>query len=221
LVPKVTNHQKINMTKQFGFWALKLSAVITFIFIITILYPEIKSEYSLISSIAPERPWTLVTHIFLHSGFLHLWSNLFGLAVFGSILEFYIGSKKFLFLFFLAGIFAGVASIFIYNSVIGASGAIFGLLGTLAVIRPKQVVWVLGVPMYMVAAAFVWAALDFIGLFNSGNIANAAHLVGLGVGIIAGLEMRARIPRHVKQKKGEIGFSKKYFDKWEHRWMDR
>jgi membrane associated rhomboid family serine protease len=50
------------------------------------------------------RPWTMLTYIFLHGSFAHLFYNMFALALFGSILERVIGGKRFLFVFFVSGI---------------------------------------------------------------------------------------------------------------------
>ncbi|MFS0767128.1 rhomboid family intramembrane serine protease [Peribacillus phoenicis] len=82
--------------------------------------------------IADGQWWRLITPIFLHSTFTHLLFNGFSLAIFGPFLEKLLGTVKFSIFFLSTGILANIATFLInpltYNHV-GASGAIFGLLG--------------------------------------------------------------------------------------------
>jgi len=172
---------------KFRFYAIKLSVIIIIIFILQKLVQGFTDLFILNASLVLIRPYTLLTSIFLHSNIGHLLYNLFALALFGSILEKLIGYKKFLLIFFLAGLLASFTSIFFYNAVLGASGAIFGILGTLTYLKPKMVVWVFNMPMPMFVAAIIWALLDIIGVFSPNTgIANLAHLTGLFVGLIFG-----------------------------------
>ena len=82
----------------------------------------------------------LITHFFLHFGFDHLFNNMISLLILGYSLEQVTGRVRFLILYFLSGILAGVASI-VYNIYVGqetvscgASGAIYGLMGALLVL---------------------------------------------------------------------------------------
>ena len=76
--------------------------------------------------------WQLATYIFLHGGFSHILFNLLALWMFGGELENYWGSRKFLGYFFFCGIGAGICTVvfspFQFIPVIGASGAIYGIL---------------------------------------------------------------------------------------------
>src|SRR3989338_7746842 len=177
------------MTKN-KYYSLWFSLAIFIIFILKIIFPIITDFFKLTSSLAIARPWTLFTAIFLHGSITHLLYNLFALALFGTILEHNIGSKRFLFVFFLSGLFASIASVPFYNSVLGASGAIFGIIAALAVIKPKMVVWLYGMPMPMILALFIWAAIDIIGIFVPSQTANIAHLSGVLVGIVFGFHLR-------------------------------
>jgi len=112
---------------------------------------------------------------------------MFALALFGTILEHNIGTKKFLYLFFSAGLFAGLASILFYKAVLGASGAIFGIIGALAILKPKMIVWIYSMPMPMVIASLVWIAIDILGIFIPSNVANITHISGILVGISFGI----------------------------------
>jgi len=90
----------------------------------------------------------------------------------------------------LSGILANIGSAYFYPASLGASGAIFGIMGTLTVLRPKMYVWVFGVPMPMFVASIIWALIDLVGMFAPSGIANAAHIAGLSSGIIIGFLLR-------------------------------
>ncbi|MBS3138837.1 rhomboid family intramembrane serine protease [Candidatus Woesearchaeota archaeon] len=115
-------------------------------FIAQTVIPGFTGLFVLVSAQVLERPWTLVTAIFLHGDLGHLLFNMFALTLFGAILESIVGRKKFLLIFFVGGVIASIGSIFLYKAALGASGAIFAILGTLAILRPKMQVWVSFVP---------------------------------------------------------------------------
>jgi len=183
--------------------ALWLCFIIFVIFLFQVFLNGFTDYFILDTRLVLFKVYTLITAIFLHSGIPHLFYNLFGLALFGSILEHIIGSKKFLILFFISGLAASLVSIPFYARVLGASGAIFGILGMLGILRPKLTVWLYSMPMPMIAALFVWGAGDVLGIFVPTGTANIAHLGGLGVGLIAGLFYRRQF-REKREKKDEI-----------------
>ena len=202
---------------KFNYLSLKITGFLVFVFILQILFPQLTNLFVLESSDVFTRPWILITSIFLHGGLSHLLLNGFALALFGSILEQIIGSKRFLFVFFVSGIFASIFSSFFYDSALGASGAIFGVLGTLTVLRPLMTVWVSYMPMPMWVAAIVWALQDIFGIFIPDNIANFAHLGGLFLGLIIGFYLRRKPEKKVKtrRKKGDIMLTKDEIESWE------
>ncbi len=196
------------------FYALKLSALIAIVFIFQYFYP-LAENFSLVSGEVLQKPWLLITSIFLHADAKHLLSNLFALGLFGSLLEKFLGGRKFVEIFFIAGIASGISSSFFYSASLGASGAIYGIIGALAAIKPRMTVWAFGVPMPMFVAAFAWLLLDFAGMFYPSGIANAAHIAGLLCGIALGF------PSWEKTKKtgNEIVISREEFDRWERKYM--
>lgn len=204
---------------RIGYWALKLCGILIFIFIIQQIFPFITLEFKLVSADIFTRPWILFTSVFLHGGILHLCYNLFALALFGTITEKVIGSRRFLLLFIVAGILASFGSSFLYTSALGASGAIFGILGCLVMLRPKGTAFVLGVPMPLWIAAIVWGALDITGLFAPDKIANLAHLIGLAIGLLYGLTLRKRFAITTKQKRYEPWPDDYTIEQWEDRYM--
>lgn len=200
-------------------YALWLTGIIVAVFFLQSVLPAVTENFKLVSADAWSRPWILLTAIFLHAGVAHLFYNGFGLAVFGSILEQLIGSKRFLMVFFAAGIVSSIASAFFYNSVLGASGAIFGVMGAITVLRPTMTVWVYYIPMPMYIAAVVWVIADLFGFIVPQGIANAGHLAGLAAGIAAGFVIRGKPLRftigHGGSSKGKSILTAEEFDEWE------
>ena len=210
-------------------WSLKLVGVLVAVFVLQLFFPFITDLFLLQAQDIFTRPWILVTSIFLHGSLLHLLFNGFALALFGSLLEDIIGSKYFLSLFFIGGIIASLVFVlglpilsFIgmssSGSALGASGAIFSVMGMLAVLRPTMTVWVSYMPMPLWVAALVWAGQDFFGIFIPDNIANFAHLGGLFFGVLIGFIYRKRYrERQMRrvQKKDSVMLSDKEIEQWE------
>lgn len=142
-------------------------------------------------------PWTFITSIFLHADFVHLFFNVFALFFFGIYLERVIGNRAFAALFFVSGAVGNlgylVTSMNPYVPAIGASGAIYGVIGALAVISPSLLVYVYGfIPVPMALAAVMWALIDLAGLFVPSGVAHGAHLGGMVVGVLYGAYLRIR-----------------------------
>src|SRR3989338_5452640 len=194
--------------------ALWLSFVIFVIFLLQVLIEGFTGYFILDTGIVLLKGYTLITAIFLHSGIPHLFYNLFGLALFGSILEHIICSKKFLILFFVSGLAASLVSIPFYARVLGASGAIFGILGMLGILRPKLTVWLYSMPMPMIAALFVWGAGDVLGIFVPTGTANIAHLGGLAAGVVVGLVYRTQFMEK-KEKREKVFIDEDKVKEWE------
>ena len=140
-------------------------------------------------------PWRLLTAMFLHGSPNHLFFNMFGLFIFGPILEERIGAKRFLYLYLGAGLFASLAAALLYPLSLGASGAIFGVLGALIMLLPRlQILFFFIIPMPLWVAGIVWVILDTIGLFFPTGIASAAHLAGMAIGLAVGYYIKKTEP---------------------------
>lgn len=205
---------------KYKWYAIKLVIICVIIYILQFLIPNLTDEFALVSSEVIYKPWTILTSIFLHAVEYppHLIYNMIALGLFGSVLESIIGGKNFLIIFFASGIVASFGSILFYTASIGASGAIFGVMGALAALRPRMTVFIGYVPMPMALAVILWAIGNFVGLFSPDEIAYAVHLFGLGFGLIAGFYLRKWYgEKRMKKKRYKI--SEEEFSRWEGRWM--
>jgi len=144
-------------------------------------------------------PWTVLTSMFMHSGFLHILANMFTLFFLGSYLCNMIGDKWFIIIYFVGGIIGSFFFILfsLYTSlsnanslVIGASGAVFAVAGALTALAPKMKVMIFPIP----APIPLWVAIigGFLLMSFLPGIAWEAHLGGLLVGLIAGFVLRKR-----------------------------
>ena len=194
-----------------------LLILIAIAFLVQVMINGFTDSFVLVSKEVLDRPWTLLTSIFLHGSASHLLSNVFALIFFGLAVEGLLGSRKFIGIFLGAGLVASVSSTFLYTATLGASGAIFGIIGSLAFLRPKMAVYAFGIPMPMFAAVIMWAMLDFAGLFYPGNTANLAHLSGLIAGLAAGFMLRKEFREPPRKK--EKPLKEKELDEWEDEYM--
>lgn len=136
--------------------------------------------------------WTFMTSLFLHGNIVHLVVNMMALFFFGRALESRVNKKKFLVIFFLSGIGGNMISLLIYpagTSLIGASGAIFGVMGAAMLIKPFEFVvypYIIPVPIALVGILYtVYTVMAFLA-GGDGQIAYAAHLGGLSIGLLFG-----------------------------------
>ena len=165
------------------------------------------NAFILISGDIITRPWILITHMFLHGSPYHLLFNMYVLFLFGPLLENRIGTKRFFLIYFLSGIIAAIASSLIYPFIfnepfiaLGASGAIMGMLGVIIILMPDlRVLFFFVVPMQLWMAAIILALIDVFGIFYPMGIANIAHLVGMGCGLLYGLNLKKEKRKFTKK----------------------
>ena len=202
--------------KQFRFYFIWLVLVCIIMFILQQIIPGFTEMFVLNEkAVSGFEFWRFVSGIFLHGSVGHLLYNMFALGLFGFMLEKLIGSKRFLLVFFVSGIVANMISVNFYSSSLGASGAIMGIIGALALIKPMMMVWAFGVIMPMFIAAILWVIGDVIGIFIPDGVGNIAHLSGVGVGIIMGIFLRGK---RIKKRK-RINIPEDYMRSWEDRFM--
>ena len=164
--------------------------------------------------------WQLVTYMFLHGGVLHIVFNMFALYMFGSDLEAHLGRRRFLQLYFISGIGAGlchaVASWGSPIPMIGASGAVFGVLVAFAMLFPDRYITLLVFlfPLTLKAKHLVlgFAALEILWVMSASRsgVAHFAHLGGLVFGY-AFMKWRYRLAL-------PFAFSQRFSDSLKRRW---
>ncbi len=144
--------------------------------------------------------WRLVTYMFVHGGFWHLAINMWGLYLFGSMLERRMGSANFLKLFFISGIIGALLWLAFNWSTpipcVGASGALFGVMVAAAMMYPNAMIMLLipPIPLKLKTFVIIYALIESFSSMT-GVDGQVAHLVHLG-GLIGGyFYMRFAYPR--------------------------
>lgn len=135
--------------------------------------------------------WQLATYMFLHGGVFHLFFNMLTLFMFGNELERYWGTPRFLNYYFITGIGAGICSWAVapnsFSVVIGASGAIYGLLLAYGVTYPNRVVYLnFLLPLKVKWLVLIMGAMAFLSSLGGADsgVASIAHLGGMLVGYL-------------------------------------
>jgi len=135
--------------------------------------------------------WQLFTYLFVHGGFLHIFFNMFVLWMFGKDLEMQWGKNEFLLFYFTCGIGAGLMTVlFSVNSIVpivGASGAIYGLLVAYGFTYPNRMVYLYG--LFPLKVKYMVLGLGVIAFFaslsaNQSNVSHITHLSGMIIGVL-------------------------------------
>ena len=153
--------------------------------------------------------WTFFTSIFMHGGILHLFANMLSLFFIGGLVERLIGKKRYFLFYLISGLFAGglfILSAFIFPQsydtyAVGASGAIFGLIGLLMLVTPNLPVYIMFIPIPIkmkYAAPGILILLWFISAVGNIPIGNTAHLGGLLTGLAYGIYLRTKYKNKTK-----------------------
>jgi membrane associated rhomboid family serine protease len=143
------------------------------------------------------QPYQLFTYMFCHADFFHIFFNMLMLSFFGPILEEFWGQKKFLLFYMIAGIGAGIFNILMdlffglgaFTVMLGASGAVYGVLTAFGIIFPNMELRLLFLP-FSFKAKYMVMVLGSIAIYSGfrsdpgDNTAHLAHLGGIVVAII-------------------------------------
>ena len=193
--------------------SLTLAVAVLVVFLLgelgTVMFPqELSVAFELAWASLPgfyvSPPWTIVTSIFAHAGFVHLMFNLLGFLLITPALEERIGSVRWAAVFFL-GAFAGEFVFWVVRSgqpfiLLGASGGLFGVLGAYARLYPRDRVTLFlplpgtpSVPVVWLAIGYLLLSFVFLAGSVQQGVAQEAHLGGLAFGF-ASAPLLMRLP---------------------------
>ena len=174
-------------------YSMAILAVCVLVSLLSLIAPGFVYGYlALNPAYVMERPWTLITHMFVHANFDHLFWNMLFLFFFGVELERRVGETRFLEIYMISGLAAALGQMLVSTgTLLGASGALFGVMGCLAIIAPEiRVLLFFVIPLRIQYAVVLFAFMDFMMMGTGDSIAHAAHLTGLVVGLAFGYMMR-------------------------------
>jgi membrane associated rhomboid family serine protease len=175
-------------------WVTRLLFANVALFFLSGAVPSLFALFALVPAWIVNRPWTLFTYMFLHGGFWHLAFNMLVLYFFGPRLETRLGSRVFLQLYLFSGLVAGLVSIVVpfllptfsaLTAVVGASGALYGVLLAFAEYWPDERILIIPIPipirirtMVILATLIAVGGIAFEVAGYSQRIAHHAHLGG-------------------------------------------
>jgi membrane associated rhomboid family serine protease len=145
--------------------------------------------------------WQLVTYMFLHADFMHIFFNMFALWMFGMELEHVFGSKKFFWYYMACGIGGGITNLLLSPlfshpaPTIGASGAVFGILLAFGLMFPDRLIFFYFlIPIKAKYFVIIYLVLEILAVGSSDMVAHLAHLGGALTGYIFILVDEKRLP---------------------------
>lgn len=168
-------------------WVLRLLVANVAVYVLTSSGILDWRYLALIPGLLPHQSWGVITYMFVHGGFMHLLFNMIGLFFFGPKLETQLGGKSFLSLYIISGLGGALFSFLFarHGSVVGASGAVFGVLLGFAYFWPRDRIYIWGI--LPIEARWLVGILAAMALYSgfSGAGAGVAHFAHLG-GFVAG-----------------------------------
>jgi membrane associated rhomboid family serine protease len=138
-------------------------------------------DLAYVPAFALQRPWTILTSMFMHGDVMHLFFNMIGLYFFGSSVEARLGPKRFATLYFVSGFSGALASTVLpLTPIIGASGGVFGVMLAFAKFWPDTPIYIWGV--FPVPARILVTVTTVLAVFSglSGAADGIAHFAHLG-----------------------------------------
>jgi membrane associated rhomboid family serine protease len=170
-------------------WVKRLLIANAVVFILVIAVPALGAWLAFIPARTFMRPWTLITYMFVHAGFFHLFFNMLILFFFGPPLEGMWGGREFIKFYLVAGLGGAVLSYFFafQSPIVGASGAIYGVMLAFAMNWPNMYIHIWGIlpvkAKYLVGFLAAVSVAALVGGAQDG-VAHWAHLGGFAAGFL-------------------------------------
>jgi membrane associated rhomboid family serine protease len=185
-------------------WVKRLIAANVIVFFLQLTMPAITNQLVFVPSAIVTRPWTVITYMFLHGGFGHIFFNMLGLFFFGPRLESRLGSDHFVILYFVSGLTGALLSAILapHAAILGASAAVFGVMLGFAYFWPRDLIFIWGI--LPIQARWFVVIMTLFSLYSgvrgsTMGVADFAHLGGF-VGAFLYLRWRAGAPTRFKEK---------------------
>ena len=190
-------------------WLIIINSVLFVLFLLLISLEIISIDSIAIKPsniLAGKYLWTFITSMFMHGSLFHIFANMFSLLFIGTLVERILGKKRYLYFYLTSGLLAGVffvlLSLFfpadLNTFAVGASGAVFGLVGLLMLLTPNLPVYIMLIPIPIkmkYAAPGILVALWLISVAGDVPIGNTAHLGGLLSGLAYGIYLKNKYKR--------------------------
>ncbi len=185
-------------------WVKRLLLANTVVFFVIVALPVFGAYMALVPRGVLVRPWTPLTYMFVHGGFMHLLMNMLMLFFFGPPVEGRLGSDAFVRFFIACGLGgAALSFLFAFNaSVVGASAAVMGVMVAFALYWPDAQIWIWGIfPVPAKVLVTILVVVDLYGAINANPGDTVAHFAHLGGVVVAVAYVKWWQPRHLKDWK--------------------
>lgn len=168
-------------------WVQRLLLVNVIVFVFSGVSPAVMADFGFVPQLIFYRPWTLVTYAFLHASVPHILFNMLMLFFFGPRLEERLGSKTFIWFYLVCGIGGALLMFALAPSamVVGASGAIYGVVVGFARYWPRENIYILGILPVQARSLAIFMVVSSLALGIMGARDGVAHFAHLG-GLLAG-----------------------------------
>lgn len=170
-------------------WVRNLLIANIAVFFLEYTVPGVSNALAFVPALVLYRPWTLITYMFVHAGLMHIGFNMLALYFFGPRVEERLGSARFLWLYMLSGISGALLSLIFapMSPIIGASGAVFGVMLAFARFWPRAQIYIMGIlPIEAWLAVLLMVVFALWSGFTGSRsgVADFAHLGGFAGGWI-------------------------------------